>query len=95
MGRLIDAWRLLNAPCRAMARLASAELDRPLDRIERIALRSHRLYCAPCRRYARQILALGRALRGDAGLTEVDDSSPGLSLPDDVRERIKRRMREG
>ena len=96
MGRLADAWRLLNSPCRAMTRLASEALDRPLGRLERVALRVHLLTCTSCRRYARQIRVLGRALRTFADRAAADDAPPppGPLLPDDVRERIKRRLRE-
>jgi hypothetical protein len=94
MGRLNDAWRLLNLPCQGMTRLASESLDRDLGRLERIALRSHLLYCASCRRYVRQIKVLRRALGRLAAHLEADEPLPGPALPDDVREKIKRRLRE-
>ena len=96
MGRLIEAWRLLNLPCRAMTELASESLDRDLGRVERIALRSHLLYCAPCRRYLRQIQRIGQALHELADRVEADDSPmiSGPPLPDEVREEIKRKLRE-
>lgn len=92
MGRLHDAWRLLNLSCREMTRLASESLDRDLDQVERVALRSHLLYCAPCRRYLRQIKTLGQALQRFAGRLETADPLPGPVLPEDARERIKRRL---
>lgn len=95
MGRLNDAWRLLNLPCQGMTQLASESLDRDLGRLERIALRAHLLYCGPCRRFVRQIKILRRALGRLAARLESDDSLPGPALPDDVRERIKRTLREG
>ena len=97
MGPLHEVWRLLNLPCCEMSRLASESLDRDLGRLERVALRSHLLYCVPCRRYLRQIKTLGQALRRLADRveteTEVEDHLPGPALPDDVRERIKRRLK--
>ena len=92
MGRLRDVWRLLNLPCRGMNRLASESLDRDLGRAERIALRSHLLYCTPCRRYFRQIRRLGQALRRFADRLETAEPLPGPALPADIRERIKRRL---
>jgi hypothetical protein len=95
MGRFYDAWRLLNLPCQGMTRLASESLDRKLGRLERVALRSHLLYCTPCRRYARQIRVLRLALRRFAARLDADEPLPGSALPDDVRARIKRALRDG
>ena len=71
MSRLKTLWCLLNLPCEGMSRLASESLDRDLGRLERVALRSHLLYCAACRRFQRQIqflavrhAAVGKARRG-------------------------------
>jgi predicted anti-sigma-YlaC factor YlaD len=93
MSRLKDVWRLLNLPCREMTRLASESLDRDLDRIERIALKSHLLYCVACRRYLRQIELVRRALRRVVTHVEADRIIPGPGLPDDVRARIKRALK--
>jgi hypothetical protein len=96
MSRLKAVWHLLNLPCREMTRLASESLDRDLGRAERLALRSHLLYCAACRRYARQIVFLHAALRHFASRVETDQTlsgpGPGPGLPADVRDRIKRAM---
>lgn len=62
MSRLKTLWCLLNLPCEGMSRLASESLDRDLGRLERVALRSHLLYCAACRRFQRQIQFLGCAM---------------------------------
>ena len=93
MSRLKTIWRLLNLPCRDMTRLASESLDRDLGRLERIALRSHLLYCTACRRYLRQIALIRRALRRYATHLEIDRAVTGPGLPDDVRARIKRALR--
>ena len=95
MGRLTEAWRLLNMPCRGMTRLASESLDRDLGRFERVALRAHLGYCSPCRRYFRQIRALTRLLRKFADPHQADAAVTGPKLPDDVRARMKRRIRQG
>jgi hypothetical protein len=44
--------------CRESARLLSEDLDRPLSRAERMALRLHLALCRKCRRFARNALAL-------------------------------------
>jgi hypothetical protein len=76
-----------------MTHLASESLDRDLDRLERLALRLHLLYCAGCRRYARQIQLIRSALRRLTTRFEADEPFPGPALPDDVRAQIKRTLR--
>lgn len=93
MSRLKTIWRLLNLPCREMTHLASESLDRDLDRLERIALRSHLLYCSACRRFLKQIVLVRRAARGLAERLESDRPVPGPDLPVEARERIKRALR--
>jgi hypothetical protein len=94
MGRLNDAWRLLNLPCDGMTHLASESFDRPLGRLESVALRTHLLYCGSCRRYSQQIKVLRYALRRLSTRLETDDPLPGPSLPDDVRDKITRSLNE-
>jgi len=89
MNRLQNIWHLLNLPCDGMTRLASESLDRDLNRLERVALRSHLLYCAGCRRYRRQLKLVKSALKRLATRLETDDPLPGPGLPADLRERIK------
>jgi hypothetical protein len=93
MGRFRNAWRLLNLPCEGITRLASESLDRDLGRLERLALRSHLLLCAYCRHYARQITILRHALRRLAEPPECCEQLPGPGLPEDVRDRIKRTLK--
>ena len=76
-----------------MTRLASESLDRDLRRLERAALRTHLLTCSPCRRYVRQITALNQAMRRIARLDQNGCELPLPTLPTDVRERIKERMK--
>jgi hypothetical protein len=94
LSHLKTVWRLLNLPCREMTRLASASLDGDLGRLERIALRTHLLYCIGCRRYLRQVVFLRRALRALVPHLERGELLPGPSLPEDVRTRIKQLLRE-
>jgi predicted anti-sigma-YlaC factor YlaD len=94
MTRLKTIWRLLNLPCREMTRLASASLEGNLSRLERIALKTHLLYCIACRRYFRQMLFVRRAVRRIVEHVETGATLPGPGLPDDVRARIKQALRE-
>jgi hypothetical protein len=94
MSRVLSIWHLLNLPCQGMARLASESQDRDLALRERIALRLHLLYCAACRRYERQLRLLRCAMRRLATRLETDQAIPVPALPDEVRERIKRALRE-
>jgi hypothetical protein len=94
MMRLKTIWRLLNLPCREMTRLASASLEGDLSRLERIALRTHSLYCIGCRRYLRQIVFVRRALRQFVAHVETGAALPGAGLPEHVRARIKQALRE-
>jgi hypothetical protein len=93
MRPLLDAWRLLNLPCEGMSRLASESLDRELGLMERVALRTHLLYCTACRRYRRQLERMRGALRKLADDLEAGAPSLGPRLPDDARERIKRALK--
>ena len=94
MSRLKTFWCLLNLPCDGMSRLASESLDRDLGRMEWVALRSHLLYCAACRRFQRQVKLLRCALRRLAKDAEAEDPSPGTVLPDEISARIKRALKE-
>jgi hypothetical protein len=94
MTRPQELWRLLNLPCEGMSRLASESLDRELSRLESLALRSHLLYCAGCRRYARQIAFLREAMRRLRSHLETGRPLPGPGLPGEIRERIEHALRE-
>lgn len=94
MGHLKSIARLLTLPCDEVARLVSESLDRPLPLPERAALRLHLVYCVACRRYRRQALFLRRVFDR---LTPWSDHAATVGLPPlppEVRERIKRALRE-
>jgi hypothetical protein len=93
MSRLQAIWRVLNMPCAEMSRLASESLDRDLERVERIALQLHLVYCIACRRYRGQLEFLHRAMDKLARSVEHHHCSSGLGLPDAVRQRIKRAIK--
>jgi predicted anti-sigma-YlaC factor YlaD len=93
MSRLQTVWRLAILPCEGMAQLASRSLDGELELLERIALGAHVSYCSPCRRYLRQLrflrVALGRLQR----CLDEPESLPGPDLPDEIRRRIERELK--
>ena len=93
MSRLITLWRLLNLPCREMTHLASESLDRDLDRLERVILRAHLLYCSGCRRFLKQIALVRLAASRLAMRTEADLPVPGADIPTEVCDRIKRAIK--
>ncbi len=93
MSRLRTVWHLLNLPCEGIARLASESLDRDLGSWERIALKSHVLYCSACRRYRRQLEHLRLAMRKLSGGLDAGEPTPAPRLPDETRERIKRALK--
>ena len=75
--------------CRAFA---SESLDRDLGAMERLALRTHVLYCAACRRYMSQLKMIRETFGRLRGRLETEDPLPGPSLPENTRERIKRAL---
>ncbi len=61
---------LLFMPCNGVSGLVSESFDRDLTPLERVAVRSHRVYCAACRRYGKHIQAIRTMLRAaDATLS--------------------------
>ena len=94
MSRVKVVWSLLNLPCEGVTRLASESRDCELTRLEWFVLRSHLIYCSVCRRYARQIERVRRAVRRLFSRLEDGQDFPGPPLADDVRERIKRSLRQ-
>ena len=81
--------------CKDTAILISQELDGELPLRKRLGLRIHLLMCRSCARVKTQLLFLKEALRR-FGRGEVPNAlgarRPTLSL--ELRERIKRRMRQ-
>ena len=80
-----------------MTQLASESLDRRLGGFERMVLRAHLLCCRSCRRYFGQIKVLHQAFHDLVPFEhdcEADAVDPGPALPDEVRERIKRRLNQ-
>lgn len=83
--------RVLSLPCREHTVLISRNLDEPLSRPARWALRMHFLVCSPCRRFAGQLRflrAVGRRLRGGPGEVSVLPAR----MPEDVRARLRAKI---
>ena len=93
MRRLRAIWHLLNMSCEEMTFLASESLDRDLDRLERLTLRTHLLYCIACRRYSQQIEFLRCAMCRIAHGLEAAECSAAAGLPEEVCQRIKRAIK--
>jgi hypothetical protein len=71
--------------CRTAAELITRSVDATLSVSERVGLRTHTLFCGPCRRFHRQVLRLHVALvNATDGPPPTDDS-----LSPEARERIR------
>jgi predicted anti-sigma-YlaC factor YlaD len=93
MSKLINIVRMMNLRCEDVSLLVSRSMDARLSFWERLACRSHLLYCSACRRYRTHLQAL-RKLAG-----KVADESGALSIPSregltpEARERIRQALR--
>lgn len=74
--------------CRQATELAQASLDRSLSLWARFQLGAHRLICAPCRMYKRQLAQLRRL-----GSQLRDSADPTQRLDEAARERIRAELR--
>ncbi len=87
MKRLLEIWRLLNAPCQDMTRLASLAMDTELPFWERFAVNLHFSYCRACRRYKKHIRTLREAVLRVGGQLD-DQDGRGAELSPEARRRI-------
>lgn len=94
MRRLIEIWRLLNAPCEDMTHLISMSLDSELAFWPRFACQLHLLYCRACRRYRHQVTQLRAALRMLADRLSTGAPTTGPVLSNAARDRIARNLRK-
>ena len=85
---MAERWRK-PVDCREASLLATLAYERPLSLRERLRLGIHRLFCAPCRLYKRQLVLL-RARLGRLGPQVGDDDA---RLDTSARERIRERLR--
>ena len=87
MGFLSNVKMVLTTSCDRSSRLLSDELERPLSRTERTALRFHLVLCRHCRRFRRNIRHL-RAMLGHLTTGCMTGDSLLPSLPASSRVRI-------
>jgi hypothetical protein len=98
MSILHDIKMILSLSCDKSSRLLSDELERPLSRTERLALRAHLAVCRRCRGFRRSLQHLrtmaqrlnARALAGDDFLPPLSNESRAR-----IREAIARAQSEG
>ncbi|HQU17380.1 MAG: hypothetical protein B7Z66_11415 [Chromatiales bacterium 21-64-14] len=79
---------MIGGNCKEVAQLLSRAQDRRLSWRQRMAVRIHLLLCVYCRRYARQLQWLQRAL------TRGRDDAQESRLDEAARRRINDRLRE-
>lgn len=77
--------------CRRATELASAAMDRPLTRRERVSLRVHLVVCSSCRRATKQFRRMREAARELAEREALHGARPA-TLSDDVRARLRSRI---
>jgi len=71
--------------CKQASKLISLSLDRPLSWSEKLQLKLHLLICTACRRFKKQLILLGVALKLRRKMIEND---PDIKLPLEVKNRI-------
>jgi hypothetical protein len=91
-GRLKEFAGRANPSCRSAMGTVSESLDRRLTRFERLTIAAHMLHCPACRRARQQMTLMIDSLRNAARLLG-NGWLPGL--PAEVRERIRRALRQG
>lgn len=85
--RLRHLWHLLNLPCDRISELMSRSLDERLLNGERLAYRSHLVYCSACRKLRRQLRTIRNLFR------DASESQALPGMPDALRERIRQAIR--
>lgn len=75
--------------CEQATTLALAAQDRTLSRGERLRLGIHRLLCAPCRIYRRQL----QIMRTIGARLREPPATAAVTLAADVRARLRERLR--
>lgn len=75
--------------CEKASTLASAAFDRKLSLVEFLGVWAHRIICAPCRAYRKQLLTLRRHL-----VRLGDDAAPAAPMDSAAKDRIRARLRE-
>ncbi len=90
MSRVRRVLRILSMRCDESIELFSQSEDESLPMIDWLALKSHLLFCKPCRRMAGQLRFLRQAL--SKAVTRAEQSGERLSA--EARARIERAWRQ-
>jgi Putative zinc-finger len=83
MSFLHDIKMILSLSCDESSRLVSDDLERPLSRAERLALRLHLMVCNRCRKFRRNLRLLRTLLRRRAEQCLADTDLPPVLAPDE------------
>ena len=100
MSRPNPLWKIFTLHCDEASALASRAMDEPLGVADRLALAGHRVACAPCRRFRRQLEILRNACRGRGALAPPGGDGPtegdagAWDLSPEARTRIAAAVRD-
>ncbi len=81
--------------CREISKLVSESMERQLPLGQRMQVRMHLMLCRLCAGFARQTGLLRRAAKQESERSVADVSTPGATLSQKARERIKAALRDG
>jgi hypothetical protein len=84
----------LNLPCRELSQLISLSFDRELPFAERLAVKSHLLYCKACRRFRRHLQRLRAAMAQLSSDVSHAELAIVPRLTPEAHERITRALRD-
>jgi len=79
--------------CNDVTRLLSESMDHSLPPGKRIGVRLHLLICKFCARYKRQLLLIRETVRRLVAEEDTSWGPPGEPLSEEVKERIRRSLR--
>ncbi|MFZ2224617.1 MAG: hypothetical protein WAV26_08005 [Candidatus Deferrimicrobium sp.] len=79
--------------CKDVTQLISRSMDHSLPIGKRIGMRLHLLICKFCSRYERQLLLIRETVRGLVATEEKPGGSPGETLSEEAKERIRKSLR--
>jgi len=84
----------LSPTCDVITRKISESMDHPISFRDRFRIRFHILFCAFCKRYRRQLMAIRDMLEKNRGRLEDEDATDTPVLSPDAKERIKHSLRK-
>ena len=77
--------------CKTVSELTSVDQHRSLSLFERVSMTIHRMICAPCSAYKKQMDVMNEQL---FEIKDVDIKTKTV-LSDDARRRIQEKLRQG